>query len=134
MSRYFAIKRTVNNDYVEHESEKYTIKDFEERSDAAAWLLEHYLKENNMIDFKIESLESLREILEGKPSWKAIYDFLMSSTKDDALFNWEWKRRGNFRSYKIVERSSETGDCVFHARAKNLFKLKNDKIAKKIRK
>ena len=119
MSRYFAVKRSVNNDYKEHESDRYTVREFEERKDAAVWLLKHY--SNEICTF---------EISEGSPCWNSIYDFLTTSTNDDALFIWEWKRRGNFRSYKIIE-FSVGEDFVFCARTKNLFKLKDGNVVKK---
>lgn len=115
MMRYAAIKRSVNNDKADFEDEIILCKEFDRREEAAAWLTNRYESE-----FHSGSITS--DISE----WKVLYDFLMTSSSDDAIFQWEWKRTG-FRQYKIVE-IDDDGVLRLFVKAKNLFKLKNGAI------
>lgn len=107
--KFAAIKRSVTNDDREEEAEEYCIQLFETREHAALFLIDLY-------EFAHHENRDLCQPL--------MLDFFKNvATKDDALFQWEWKRRGNFRSYKIVPIGSD-GKIEFYAQTKNLFKVK----------
>ena len=117
--RYAAIKRSINQDKTPCTCEKYMIQIFTNRQDAANFLLKHYETDdqNRLSDWTPECLD-----------WKVLFDFLLTSTKEDALFHWEWKRRGNFRTYRIIE---FTTTLDFYSSCPNKFKLKNGKCVKR---
>lgn len=115
--RYAAIKRSINNDLTPCNCDEYKIQIFTNRQDAANFLLKHYESHDRLSDWTPEC-----------PDWKVLFDFLLTSTKDDALFHWEWKRRGNFRTYRIIE---FTTTLNFYSSCPNKFKLKNGKCVKR---
>lgn len=130
MEAYAAIKRSNDNDSDEKEREQYNIKLFATKDKAAEWLLDKYeFWENGHVYG--DGDERIETEIEWKNSkqYKICFDFLLQASDDDALFHWEWKRRGNFRTYKIVQ--IKNGELNFYARTKNLYKIKNMQIVKK---
>lgn len=107
---FAAIKRSINNDNNEHETDEYNIRLFDKREDAANYLIESYEFEYD------QDISVCRSLI--------LSFFTSTETNEDALFQWEWKRRGNFRTYKIVP-IREDGKIEFYAQTKNLFKLKH---------
>jgi hypothetical protein len=118
MEGYVAIKRSINNDNIEPESDEITMQYFNTRSAAANWL--------------VDQVEIFNLILEDGPSWadsserKTILKFFLECEPDAAFFQWEWKRRGNCRTYRIVPAQCGTSKFFLHAR--HLYKLKEGKI------
>lgn len=117
--RFAGIKRSRDNDNHNCDEENYIIKSFDSREEAADWLSKQYEYWHEGVDCK--------EIVDTK-EYKEIHRFFITSSNDDAIFQWEWKRRNNFRTYKIIQYKDE---LEFFARAKNLFKLKKGEIIKK---
>jgi hypothetical protein len=120
-SKFASIKRSTNNDNHDWESEEYSFKIFDTREEAVTWLLEQYehWESNAGVDRDYQGWGP------DLPDWKVLYNFFMTSANDDVIFHWEWKRRGNFRTYKIVE---FTDVLKTYAKAKNRFKLRNGHI------
>lgn len=113
--KYAAIKRSINNDNHNGDEQEYQINIFNTREDAAEWLIEQY-------EYRYSEDDS------EKIDKKLLYTFLLTSSIDDAMFQWEWKRRGNFRTYKIIE---YTDVLKFYVKTKNLYKIKNSAVKKR---
>jgi hypothetical protein len=116
MTRYAALKRSVNNDKSEFEDDIILCKEFDRREEAAMWLANKYEPDVLESEWDADNYD-----------WKLLYDFLMTSSQDDAIFQWEWKRRGNFRQYKIIEIGDDVVLRLF-VKTKNLYKLKDGVI------
>lgn len=123
MKKFTAVKRSINNDYDITECEKYDINTFNSREEAVNWLLSKYEYEHEDGLFR-DSADFYQS-----DEFKEIRAFFMQVPNDDALFQWEWKRRGNCRTYKIIEH--DEGELHFYAKGKTLFKLKNGKVVAK---
>ena len=126
-AKFAAIKRSTDNDNHDGSDETYRILTFDDREAAIVWLLEQYEHWENNSGFDREQGEWGR----GVPDWNILRDFFRESKNEDALFHWQWKRRNNFRTYRIVQ---FTGDLNFSAKAGNLFKYKNRQVIPKPKK
>jgi hypothetical protein len=125
VKKFAAIKRTRDNDNHISEEEEFVIKIFDTRIEAVKWLVGQYEY--------WEGCSGVDSDVDGDwnpdlPEWKVLENFLMTSSSDEAIFHWQWKRRSNFRTYRIVE---YTDDLRFYQVSKTLYKLKNEIMIKK---
>lgn len=112
-SKFAAIKRSLTNDG--DREEKYTINVFATKADAAAFLVSKL----NVWDADEPS------DLDGVAA--ALCDFFVRSANDEGFFFWEWKRKGNFRTFRIVEfKDDDAEGFVFDAQIPKLYKWKNN--------
>jgi hypothetical protein len=99
-----AVKRIQNNDNADGEEEEYVVNVFDEKHDAAIWLAEQYEYFEDDTDADVPKMSQV------------LVKFLMETedNNNNAVFQWEWERRGNFRTYRIVS-------CLnhFHDHTKN---------------
>lgn len=119
--KYAAIKRSINDDKAERE--QYLVKMCASRAEAIDFLLEQYewWEGGSTIYTSQEWFDH--------PARAELELFFNHYGNDDAIFQWEWKRRGNCRTYRIVECAA--GLVTFYPRAANLYKLKDDKVVRK---
>lgn len=124
---FVAIKRSINNDNKEEECDELTIKYFYSKMDAADWL-------TDQVEYNHLSLEESAYNLEDWASCKersVIFNFFCQAQNEDAFFQWEWKRRGNKRTYRILSVEPETNEVKFFLFVKRFYKLKDGLIKEK---
>lgn len=126
---FVAIKRSINNDNKEEEREEFTLKYFDSKWDAVNWL-------TDQVEFNHLSLKQSAYNLEDWNNCEerdVIFNFFCQAQPDDAFFQWEWKRRGNKRIYRILSLNPDTNEVKFFLYVKRFFKLKNGEIKEKKR-
>lgn len=122
MKKFAAVKRTVINDVDDDtKKESFVLKICDNRSDAISWLLAQFEY------WDVESIGNIKEEWITCPEWKTLHDFFQNSKKDEGILNWEWERKGNFNSYRIVE-FVESEALQFYSRIKNLYGIKDNVI------
>lgn len=123
--QFAAIKRSINNDYGSKESDKYMIKIFNSKDEAATWLCQNYEHYNDEHSHsQSNNLDSWNDSI----GFIELHKFLINSNDGDAVFHWEWKRRNNFRTYRII---SFNDLITFHSNAKELYSFYCLEIVKK---
>lgn len=122
--KFAAIKRSITNDKPKGEKEKYTINVFNTKEEASVCLtnLYEWWDDNDLPDTETTILWDRSNV-----NWIELYNFFIGSTGEDAMFHWEWKRKGNFRSYRIIEIHTEKG-IKFYSSVKKLYSFYNQKI------
>jgi len=123
--QFAAIKRSLDNDNHPGKEESYNIKIFASKNDAVEWLLQNY---EHWDDEHCTGDD--REWDNTVPGWHALHEFFLNSKNGDTMFHWEWERRGNFRTYRIVEFDPNEG-IQFYAKGEVLFSFYEEKIMNK---
>jgi hypothetical protein len=116
--KYAAIKRSINNDSSEGKEEDYSINIFETKEKAAEWL-------TNLYDFWEDDWCIEGTWNRSNENWSKLYNFFMEKTSEDIIFQWEWRRKGNFRTYRIVEILDKDG-LEFYSRGGKLYSFDDE--------
>lgn len=110
---FLAVKRSITNDNIKSEAIQWTIKYFVSKQDAANWL--------------VDQIEESYLAPESKER-QAVFNFFCQCEPGEAFFEWEWKRRGNNRQYRILP--LQDGQVQFYQYVKQFYKLKDGEIKK----
>ena len=97
--KYAAIKKTHDNDGDGDNTIR--IKLFDKRDDAIEWIInvyEFWSEESDSEDC-IETVDDLSQ----DQRKTLLMNFLSKSSNDEGVFHWEWKRKNNHRTYRIIE-------------------------------
>lgn len=127
---YAAVKREVNNDNGNgKEVEQWHVQISSARIDAIERLLDMVDYTGIQFSFNDDDWRRSTERATMRNFFSAV------AQEGDALFQWEWKRRGNFRTYRIIEFEPTVG-FSFYAQAERLWKLDSngEMVTKKKRK